>query len=239
MFYKKDFYVHYSDVDSNNHLKLSSLFNILQEIGCLHSDSAGYGLNQIPTTHLAWIVMAWRASIDRLPSWNEKLHVITWSRGSNSLYAYRDYEIYDENENLIVKGSSKWVLFNVLTNHIEKIPVSIIDCFCTEKKCSFNTPFSKLKEPSNSAFTFSYSVLRRDIDTNGHVNNNNYLQIALEALPEEFINRHFSSVEIMYKHGAMLGDTINCFYAENENGEQIITMKSKDLSQLHAIVKLA
>lgn len=43
--------------------------------------------------------------------------------------------------------------------------------------------------------------------------------------------------EIMYKSGAKLGNTVNCYYtSDNENN--YVVMKSSDDTLLHAIVKL-
>ena len=239
MFYSHDFEVYYSDVDKDNRLKVCSLFNIFQEMGCMHSDYAGYGLKDIPNTHVAWLVTNWKAQIIRYPSWNEKIHVVTWSRHEDSIYAYRDFEVLDENNNMIAKCSSKWVLVNTETGRLEKLSSTIADSFEPESKQVFNNPIDRLKEPTNSTTVFSYKVLRRDIDTNKHMNNNNYLQIALEALPENNVSAPISFVEIMYKHPAMLGDTISCLYYKNKENEQIITLKSEDLSKLFAIVKLS
>ena len=96
----------------------------------------------------------------------------------------------------------------------------------------------KLNEPENSTFITQYTVTRRDIDTNHHVNTLNYLDFANEALPEKiFFNSDFKNVEIMYKHEAKLGEKLNIFYAEQDNST-IITIKNEDNSKLHCIVKL-
>ena len=42
----------------------------------------------------------------------------------------------------------------------------------------------------------------------------------------------------MYKKQCLLGDEIVCFYTKVTDNEHIVTIKSKDLKVLHAIVKL-
>ncbi len=42
----------------------------------------------------------------------------------------------------------------------------------------------------------------------------------------------------MYKHQILLGDKVKCYYTNIEN-KDIITIKSKDDSILHAIVELS
>ena len=84
-----------------------------------------------------------------------------------------------------------------------------------------------------------YDVKRSDIDVNKHMHNLNYLKLAFEALPEEvYYSKEKDNVRIMYKHQILLGDKVKCYYTNIEN-KDIITIKSKDDSILHAIVELS
>ena len=66
----------------------------------------------------------------------------------------------------------------------------------------------------------------------------NYLDFAYEAIPEvDFLNTDFKNVEIMYKHEAKFGETLNLFYAKQDDSS-FITIKNKDDNTLHCIVKL-
>ena len=94
----------------------------------------------------------------------------------------------------------------------------------------------KLKEPENSKLISEYTVLKRDLDLNHHVNNLNYLDFAYEALPKESIV-DFNHVEIMYKHESRLGDNLQLFYSI-ENNYNIITIKTKNTNKLNCIIKL-
>ena len=54
-----------------------------------------------------------------------------------------------------------------------------------------------------------FLVRRSDIDTNGHVNNSNYLQWMLEVVPEDiYQNDHLASLEIQYKKETTYGSSI-------------------------------
>ena len=95
---------------------------------------------------------------------------------------------------------------------------------------------AKLKEPSNVEHTFSFNVLRRDIDFNNHMHNLYYLLYAYEALPKEVYEKgELDNFEIMYKNGSMLGEKIDCYYSY-ENNAHYVVMKTDN--KLHAIIKL-
>ncbi len=225
-------------VDKNGLLSLKGIILLLEDIACYHSDLVGFGIRDIPKTHFSWIILNWRIKVFNKVNYGSNVTVKTWSRQSEKLYTYRDFEIYDENNNLICIATSKWVLISTDTGRINLISEEVRNAYLEEKKSVFEEEnFPKLIEPTNDKKTFSFTVNRRDIDVNEHMNNLYYLEYALEALPEDIYLKSFNNVEITYKSSAKLGNVIDCFYKE-ENGCYYITMKSATDNILSAIIKL-
>ena len=223
----------------NDHLLNSVGFaTLLQEAASCHADSLGFGVNHIDQTNLTWLLLYWKIKIFSRPSWNTKVIVKTWAREIARIHSYRDFEVYDEAGNLIGIATSKWVLIQVSTHSIARITPEIVNRYGIVAKSVFPTfTEPKVKEQDPSMLTFSYTVSRRDIDRNHHVNNLYYFDFALEALPEDIYTTNFSNIEIFYKKEIKLGSLIQCFYANTEEGH-MVTIKSEDLSTLHAIIRL-
>lgn len=240
-FYSHNLTVNFSDVNENNQTTNRGFLRLMQEVAGIHSGLLGYGVNDIPKTEVAWIILNWKLKVFSRPKTNTNITINTWAKYKNSLFSYRDFEVYDNNNTLIAIASSKWILFNVNKKVISKIPTKLLDtCTNDSDKSVFKGIFNeKLKEPDNSKFVLDYTVQRRDIDTNHHVNNLYYLDYAYEAIPfEVFENCNFSNVEIMYKLEIKLGDTISLFYAQPKEDEHVVTIKGKTDGKLHAIIKL-
>lgn len=236
--YSEIFTVTLPDVGENNGLTNKGILRMLQEIACRHSETAGFGVNDSSATGFAWLLLNWKLQVFSRPVWNTKLKINTWSSKHTLIAFYRDFEIFDDNNNLIAIASSKWVLFDFNKNGIAKLTDEFESKYTHVDKHVFDIPMKeKLKEPENSKLVSKYTVCRRDIDTNHHVNNLNYLDFAYEALPEDiFLDFDFKNVEIMYKHEAKLGEILNLFYAKQENSN-IITIKNDQDNKLHCIVK--
>lgn len=237
--YSENFTVTVLDIGENNRLTNKGFLRMLQEIACVHSSFAGLGVNDIQNTGLAWILLNWKLQVFTRPVWNTKLKVNTWSSGNTLVSAYRDYEIFDDNNNLVAIATSKWILFDTAKGSLAKITEEISSRYHNLDKHVFDCSMDeKLKEPKDNTLISEYTVIRRDIDTNHHVNNLNYLDFAYEALPDDiYFNSNFDNVEIMYKHEAKLGDTLNLFYAKKD-GSVFVTIKNKESGKLHCIVKL-
>lgn len=237
--YSKQVTIKYSDLDSAGFLSLRALMGYLQDVAGSHSSSVGYGYDNIPDTHVTWLLLDWKVDMLMQPEYNSQLTIYTWPRVLEKFYSYREFEVYDSNKNLVAVASSKWILYNVETKKVARITDDIINSFGIHEKSVFEKPMNERpKEPQESTLNFKYKIQRRDIDTNQHVNNLNYIDFAMEALPEEvFQNNEFTKIEIHYKKEIHYKDKIHCYYSFRNN-KHVITIKNEDDSVIHAIVKL-
>ena len=237
--YEYNIRVQFCDIDEKNRLSPKGLIRILGEVAGIHSETVGYGLNNIPQTHLTWMILNWKVEFYLRPSWNSKLTVKTWARAFSKISSNRDFNVYDDNNNLVAKATSKWVLIDSEKHTPARITEQISKAFGENNIAVFDTEVNdKLQEPQNSNSVYDYQIKKRDIDTNNHVNNLYYLDFAYDALPKELLDKDFNNIEILYKKQIKLDDTIKCFYAYDEsNNDHIVTIKSEDLNIVHSIIK--
>ena len=236
MFVEHDFFIGLRDIDFRNNLKLKSMFSFLEDIGGIHSNIAKYGLLDIPVKHRSWILLNWKLKFIRRPHYAETLTIKTWSRKAEKIYAYRDFEVFDENKELVAIASSKWVLVDTEKLSICKIDEDIMKAYTTEDKQVFDEEITKLAEPTEYADSCETQVTRDMIDINGHVHNLNYIDFASQVIPFE-IMRNAKKVEVMYKKEIKENSKVKCFYAI-EDGCHYAILKSEDENTLHAIIKL-
>ena len=221
--------IKYSDIGTNSKITLKALVDTLQEAAISHSNQAGYGVNDIPNTHLAWLLLNWKIEIISYPKLNDNITVKTWPRIFDKLYSYRDFEVFDKNNNLIAIASSKWFAIDTENKKIRKLTSEITEAYGEPiTKCVFENSFNeKFKIPEDLKLNFDYKIQRRDIDTNGHVNNLNYIDFALETLNEDIYNNYtFNNLEVIYKKEIKLNEKINCYYSLEDN-KHIVTIKSE------------
>lgn len=240
MIYKEKFKVGLKDVWAKNEVSNIALLEYLEDIAAYHSDSVGYGINTTEETHLNWLLLDWKLEVIKRPTYGQVLDIRTWSRGIEKFYAYRDFEIYDENSNLCAIATSKWLLVDSKTEKIARVESEMAEKYKSEiGKTVFNEEkIEKLKIPESFENEIIYTVRRRDIDVIGHMHNLYYLYLAYEALPEEQYNkRPFNHVRIQYKKEVKLGEEVNCKYAQNDN-KNIVVIESTDGKKLHAAIEL-
>ena len=111
--FEHEYMVNMEKIGSKSNLITNKgLLNIFQDIGCLHSDVAGLGINDIPNTHLSWVVLHWKVKVLKRAKYGEILKVKTWSRSATKVHCYRDFAVYNQNDELICMATSKWTLTN-------------------------------------------------------------------------------------------------------------------------------
>lgn len=240
-FFEHTFQVGFRDTGRANTLTNRALLSFMEDIGGLHSDCAGYGINDIEKTHLTWILVSWKLKVFDRPKCGQKVRVVTWGRHFNKVHALRDFEVYDEDNKLIAIATSKWVLFNTQTNRLFRISQEVADAYTMENKSVFDEEVTfSIDTPTSTKVsnTLDYTILRKDIDINNHVHNLYYLDFAYEVLPEDvYKNNIFNNVEIVYKKECSLNSKIKCEYIFSDNAHYIY-IKSEDGSSIHTIIKL-
>lgn len=138
-------------VDKDRLLSLRGIILLFEDIACRHSDMVGYGINDVTKTHFSWVLLNWKIKVLSRINYGSIVTVKTWSRETSKLYTYRDFEIYDENNNLICIASSKWVLLSTETGHIIHITEEIKNAYLAENKTVFNeSDLHKIVEPDNA-----------------------------------------------------------------------------------------
>ena len=240
MILENEYTVKLSEIGKGNKVTNKAILSYLEDIGGIHSNKAGYGIFEIEETHLSWVLLGWRLQVIRRPKYSEKIKIKTWSKGVVKFYTYRDFEVYDEQGNLLIRASSKWVLLDIEKGKIVRIESELMNKYEPEtNKAVFEMDeFDKVSEPEEYQHETEYTVRRADIDVNNHMHNLNYIELANEALPEAvYRGALFNDVRITYKKEIKLGDTVKCKYAYKED-KHIVVVKSQDEKVLHAIIEL-
>ena len=240
MILENEYTVKLSEIGKGNKATNKTILSYLEDIGGIHSNLAGYGIFEIEQTHLSWILLGWRLQVIRRPKYAEKIKIRTWSKGVVKFYTYRDFEIYDEQGNLIITASSKWVLLDIQKGKIVRIEPEIMNKYEPESNLSVlgMEEFDKSIEPDEYQYETEYTVRRADIDVNNHMHNLNYIELANEALPEDvYKGALFNDIKITYKKEIKLGETVECKYTFKDD-KHIVVVKSFDENIVHAIIEM-
>ncbi|MFR7846679.1 MAG: acyl-ACP thioesterase domain-containing protein [Coprococcus phoceensis] len=148
------------------------------------------------------------------------------SRKIDRLCAYRDFELKDEDGEILAIGSSRWILTDTERRRPVRLTEDMAALYESEDRAVFEDEILEpeySKEMFENAEEMIYNIQRRDIDINMHMHNINYLDAAYEMLPEDvYNNENFNQVRIWYKREIRPQDEVKCRYLYEDNIHYII-----------------
>ncbi len=239
-FFEHDFEIGLRDIENPNFLSNKSILAFLENIGSYHSDSINFGLNNIPLTHSSWVLLGWKVKVLQRPIYGDKLHIVTWAKNAEKFSTYRDFEVYNSANELVIVATSKWVLIDTNTGKLKPIPEEVLNSYKPDTKNALpeeDCILKKLNVSDNYISSCTYTVSRSQIDLNNHMHNLYYLDMAYEVLPEDVYKNMFNYFEISYKKQIRLHEQVKCYYTFEENTHKVI-VKSLDDKITHAIIFL-
>ena len=89
---EKEYNVHVYEMGPDGKLSLYSFFDYLEDIASDHAVSLGYGRDDLMKQNHIWVLSRIYAEIQEWPAWRDKLTVRTWPRGTDRLFALRDFD---------------------------------------------------------------------------------------------------------------------------------------------------
>lgn len=225
----KSFYVGYSDVDSNDKCRLSRILDLCQNIATIHSETLGYGTKGMMDLGWAWLVTGMKIRILKYPVADKEVECHTWSKGLKGVVAKRQYEILNNNGEVLVLGDSSWALFDLGAQRLIRVPEEMQKAYSLIDRDVFEGEEDKrIKDNDIVEIEKEFKICKRDIDTNHHMNNARYMDYIAEVLPDDLDVKQF---ECSYKKQIKYLEKIKVSYGEgyarikNEAGETCFLVK--------------
>ncbi|MDD2495446.1 MAG: thioesterase [Tissierellia bacterium] len=208
--YKKKYTIQGIEVDFRQQLKLSSLFIYLQDMATEHAIKLGVGRNVTQDKYgVVWVLIRSRVDVIRYPKIGENITIETWPNQPGKLEFERNFFVYDNENNIIAKSISSWVLIDFNTRKLKRSSLIEPNFPSSGRDNAIDCQLGKLKSKGSLNIEYRKTVGYSDIDVNEHLNNAKYIDYIMDCFSMEKHKKYFvKSIEIDYIHEALPGDTI-------------------------------
>ena len=203
--YEFESIVRYSEVDHDELLTLPALINYFQDASTFQSEHVGFGMHRLKAARRAWVLSAWQIEIDRYPKFYERVRIGTYPTSFRRMLAERAFYIADESGELVARANSNWVFINLETGHPTSPAADQVAAYPVSVPLTLSNRSRKIALPEHLERAKPIEILPHHIDTNEHVNNGQYVQMALDVAPQALKPR---ALRVSYQKSAVLGDTI-------------------------------
>ena len=211
-----------TDVDANQEIRLSTLLRYMQDVATNHVDKLNFGHVALEKENCIWVVVRTELKINRLPKLDEEIILSTHPGEVNGFIYPRYFEVYDKHKNLLVCVSSIWVVLNRDTRRIVLHPFK--ERKLAGEVCKDDIPLPEKVVGDASTLVDQRKARYSEVDSNGHINNTNYMNYLLDIHDSLFFkNNRITDVLINYDKEVLPGDKLDIY--SNEDNPEIILGK--------------
>ncbi len=191
---------------SEGRLKLYSALQMMQDCSEMWIDSEPGVKQYFAEQNMAQLLATRQVEIIRVPEYKEELTVTSTVYDMKPMFGFRNTFIYDAQGNPCYKTWSMGAFVDKVAGKLKRVDQATIDSMNLEPQKEMNYRDRRIILPKQGGDILEpVKVLRSDIDYNKHMNNANYVRIAMELLPESMAVR---GMRVEYRVAAKLGDIL-------------------------------
>ncbi|MDD3402105.1 MAG: thioesterase [Hespellia sp.] len=234
MKYTFDSRVRYSEVDHTGTMTVPNVINYFQDCSTFQSEDLGIGLKELREKRRGWLLASWQVEFVRAPKMGEKITVGTFAHGFKGFFGMRNFFMNDEAGNALAYANSMWFFMDTKKGRPTRPEAKDTALYGLEEPLEMEYKDRKIRLPEQTEEKEPFPVRRYHIDTNEHVNNAEYVQMAMEFLPRDL---KVKELRVEYKLAAVLGDVIYPKVAV-ENQRSVVELCDKN-GALYAVAEFS
>lgn len=231
--YSFDSRVRYSETDQEGRLSILAMMNYLQDCSTFQSEDGGVGLAYLARKQCAWWVHSWNICIGRIPVLGDVIRIATWAYDFRGIFGYRNFVIDDPEGRHLVKADSTWFFYDRGRQAPVRPEAEDTAPYGLEPRLDMPSAPHHLRLPSGGETGEAIMIMPHHLDTNGHVNNAQYVEMARECLPERM---RIGRIEAEYRKAAWPGDIL-VPHRVRQDGIWTVSL-SDDRDQVCALIRL-
>lgn len=216
--------IEYSQLAPDRTVGAPDVLRMLQDIAVAHTTSCGYSLEKLTEMKRAWLLLSTHIRFDRPIIQSSDITITTWTYDFARAFGPRAFSIFDaKSGEKFASAATLWTFVDIDSGRPKEIPEEILLLYGNDPPSDI--PYIRRAPNYEAEEHFAdFRVLKRDLDSNHHVNNVKYVEYAMEALPDDCA---ISEIEVYYKRPAYLGEVISLFWQETENGRYQMEIKNQ------------
>jgi acyl-ACP thioesterase len=223
--------IRYSEVDKNARLTPESLIDYFQDCSTFQTQDGPADMDYLRSKGMVWVLISWQIEVTRYPKLCEDVIIGTMPYEINGYFGVRNFFMKTKDGEMLSVANSEWTLLNIEKGRLCKVTPEIIAAYPLDEKLDMDYKGRKIRIPNDAQILPAEEILvrRHHLDTNNHVNNGQYIRMAMDCLPDK--DREVTSIRAEYKKQALLGDTLYPDVYKVKDGEMrqfVVNFKGAD-----------
>jgi medium-chain acyl-[acyl-carrier-protein] hydrolase len=217
------------EVDTDGFALISVIANYMQEAAGSHAERFGLSMQSLLDQNMGWILNRFTVHVHRYPKAGEVIRIETWPMGADRLFAYRDFELFDEKGEMVLSARTAWLILDIIKRRPISTPEDIKELGAKNKRFAAIEVQSRFPKPEGSPVKqIDFQVRRSDLDINRHVNNVKYLEWVLETLGDGEHTVRPRGFDIQFRAESVYGDVNTAEMYASTDGQSLHRVVRKE-----------
>jgi acyl-ACP thioesterase len=217
--------VGYSVTDSTLTMTIPAILDCFEDAATYEAETGAVSMENLARLGIVWVLSSWQIVIERRPRLFENIKIYTAPYDFKGFLGYRNFWIEGENGEVIVKASSIWTLLNTANLRPTKPTEEVLEGYKLMEKLDMDYKPRKIAIKGNPIEGESFKIRKYQIDSNQHVNNVEYVKLAMETLP---IDKEITGLRVEYKKSAHYGDTLKTLIYNGDTDTHQVVLEDEN-----------
>ena len=223
--------VRFSETGKDSKLTIPHLISYFQDCSTLHGNKAGLDRKKLIKMERAWFLSSWQIVINKRPGIDEKIEVETRAYEIRGFYGLRNFIMYNEAKEVCAYANSIWFYVDTKKGRPVKYEQKDGTGFEIDEEFPMEKADRKIIIPENADKTKKgdrLKVRESHLDSNYHMNNREYVRIALDFMPDSFDIDDLRQIRVEYKKAAVLDEImVPVYYFDVENKKIFVSLENE------------
>ena len=186
MSYSFESRVRFSESGSDSRLTLSSILNYFQDCCIFQVESIHQGQKDLLLRNRLWVVSSWQIIVDRYPELDEKIIISTFPYKLHGFIGLRNFTMKTESGEMLAYANSYWTYLDSRTGLPARLNEEDLRGYVLDDKLEMEYSPRKISLPEQMTSEEPIRISQHFLDSNGHVNNGQYIRFAQNYLPSGY-----------------------------------------------------
>lgn len=209
----------YSVMDASLHMTVPAILDCFQDAAIFEAENGRITMEYLYNRHIVWVLSSWQIVIDRRPGLNERIKIATSPYDFKGFLGYRNFTLTGGEDDVIVRAASIWTLVDTEKHCPAKLTPEMQDAYEMAPKLAMEYAPRKIVLLGDGEEQEHFKVRKYQIDSNQHMNNVEYVRLAMETIPDEAKIRE---LRVEYRKAALFGDEVTVIVTKAEDKYQVI-----------------
>lgn len=215
--FKRNVLIDSHEADFLSQANIITLFSHTLNTAGYASNGQGYGIDTLHPLGFTWVLSRFAIEIKRYPKQFEEITIETWIEEISKFVSIRNFQIFDNNRELIGEACSYWSMIDMKTRRPVNLHKSLYqNAPVIEEGVSMERPARILEVKGEKVD--DVKVRYSDIDFNQHANSARYIKWQLDSYNlDMFKEKQVKRFDINFVQEVLFGEKLEVYKEEKEN----------------------